>query len=271
MSDFFNETEEATGGNGSAGFSSAASVEDQKYLTDILAKSQSIENKARIMEQSVEQVRSSTNQTIENRNQARASADEAQTSAAKSRQVIGETAQNMEEIAEAVSRATDSVSALTEASKQIAGMVQSIEDIASQTNLLALNATIEAARAGEAGKGFAVVAGEVKSLSTQTAKATDDIRQRINRLTEEIGVIIASMDNGTSAVEKGRETMQATVESMDVLIGSIGTTAQSMSNNSTLGDQQHEAIASIEEALKEIKADNAANCQRIETEMRKKA
>ena len=62
---------------------------------------------------------------------------------------------------------------------RISVVVDLIQTIASQTNLLALNATIEAARAGEAGRGFAVVASEVKSLATQTAKATDEIRQQI--------------------------------------------------------------------------------------------
>jgi len=74
------------------------------------------------------------------------------------------------------------VQTLAAAAQKIGDVVKLINDIAGQTNLLALNATIEAARAGEAGKGFAVVASEVKSLATQTAKATEDISAQIKEI-----------------------------------------------------------------------------------------
>ena len=96
---------------------------------------------------------------------------------------IGQQVSHSAKIAErAVTEAeqTDStVQGLAVAAQKIGDVVKLINDIAGQTNLLALNATIEAARAGEAGKGFAVVASEVKSLATQTAKATEDIAQQI--------------------------------------------------------------------------------------------
>jgi methyl-accepting chemotaxis protein len=95
---------------------------------------------------------------------------------------------------------------LADNASRISVVVDLIQVIASQTNLLALNATIEAARAGEAGRGFAVVASEVKSLASQTAKATDEIRAQI-----------ASMqDVTTSAVSAIRNIGQTIGEINDV-------------------------------------------------------
>jgi methyl-accepting chemotaxis protein len=82
-------------------------------------------------------------------------------------------------------RQTDArIAKLSRAAQQIGDVVKLITAIAEQTNLLALNATIEAARAGDAGRGFAVVASEVKSLASQTAKATDEISSHISGMQE---------------------------------------------------------------------------------------
>lgn len=96
---------------------------------------------------------------------------------------IGRQVQNSSRIADSAveqARLTDSrIGELSRAAQRIGDVVDLITAIAEQTNLLALNATIEAARAGDAGRGFAVVASEVKSLASQTAKATEEISTQI--------------------------------------------------------------------------------------------
>ena len=100
------------------------------------------------------------------------------------------------------------VQGLSRAAETIGQVVELIESIASQTNLLALNATIEAARAGEAGKGFAVVAGEVKTLATQTATATDDIKREIAQMQGVAGEVIAAIKSIAGIVEEMNGTAQ---------------------------------------------------------------
>lgn len=121
-------------------------------------------------------------------------------------------------------RTTVTVSGLSDAASEIENVVKLISDIAEQTNLLALNATIEAARAGEAGKGFAVVASEVKSLATQTGKATEEIGQSIqkvlgstNEAVEAIKIIsdtIVKVNEITTTISSAVEEQSATTSEM---------------------------------------------------------
>jgi methyl-accepting chemotaxis protein len=107
-------------------------------------------------------------------------------------------------------RTNDAVRELDQASRRIGDVIGLITDIAGQTNLLALNATIEAARAGEAGRGFAVVAGEVKALSSQTAKAT-----------EEISAQVQDIQNATSQAVHAIQAIGSTIAEIDGISNDI--------------------------------------------------
>jgi methyl-accepting chemotaxis protein len=115
---------------------------------------------------------------------------------------VSESAKMAKSAVDEVSKANHQVQGLAEAAEKIGAVIDLIQDIAEQTNLLALNATIEAARAGEAGKGFAVVAQEVKSLATQTAKATSDIGEHIARVQSETKEAVGAIDTIGSTITK---------------------------------------------------------------------
>jgi methyl-accepting chemotaxis protein len=104
---------------------------------------------------------------------------------------------------------TSQVQGLAEAAQKIGDVVRLINDIAGQTNLLALNATIEAARAGEAGKGFAVVASEVKTLATQTAKATEEIAGQIRAIQDATAGSAAAIQEISQTINKVNEISTA--------------------------------------------------------------
>ena len=127
---------------------------------------------------------------------------------------IGRHVRESNKIAEAAvvqAQETDGrIGKLSRAAQQIGDVVKLITAIAEQTNLLALNATIEAARAGDAGRGFAVVASEVKSLASQTAKATDEISNHISGMQQATEESVAAIKEIGATIAK-ISTIAATI------------------------------------------------------------
>ena len=135
---------------------------------------------------------------------------------------IREIAKNANEAARVAKNAVHSATAtnvtvakLGESSTEIGNVIKVITSIAQQTNLLALNATIEAARAGEAGKGFAVVANEVKELAKQTAKATEEISQKIEAIQGDTKAAVGAIGEITSVINQINDISNAIASAVE--------------------------------------------------------
>jgi methyl-accepting chemotaxis protein len=169
---------------------------------------------------------------------------------------------------EEASTTNNAVKALAATAQKIGDVVKLINDIAGQTNLLALNATIEAARAGEAGKGFAVVASEVKSLATQTAKATEEIAGQVTAIqtaTQESAVRIEGISKTIGEMNEIATTIAAAVEEQGAATQEIARNVQ----QAAVGTSEVSSnIASVTQSASETGA-GAAEVQGAASELAK--
>ncbi|MGA2354179.1 MAG: methyl-accepting chemotaxis protein [Terriglobales bacterium] len=156
------------------------------------------------------------------------------------------------EAVQSVEAANQTVSLLGDSSIEIGKVIEVITSIAQQTNLLALNATIEAARAGEAGKGFVVVANEVKELAKQTAKATEEIREKITVIQENTGGAVAAIGGIKGVIGK---ISQISTE-IATAVEQQSTTTNAMSKNAAAATRGAKVISdnikSVAEAARNI-------------------
>jgi methyl-accepting chemotaxis protein len=160
-------------------------------------------------------------------NNVTAAAGAAEELAASIREIAGQASRSTDVAKNAATearRTVETMASLAAAATRIGEVVGLIQAIAGQTNLLALNATIEAARAGEAGRGFAVVASEVKSLASQTARATEDIAAQISAIQNASGdavVAIERVSDTISEMSAIAASVAAAVEEQSAAVGSI--------------------------------------------------
>ena len=154
----------------------------------------------------------------------------------------------MEQNQDKMTKMMEAVKNIHETSKQVVGIIQTIEEIADQTNLLSLNASIEAARAGEAGKGFAVVADEIGKLAMESSKAANMTRDLI-------GVSMEEIDKGSAIANGVMTSLEESVHAVGDINEMIGKTEQ----NAVMQTENMDRIRlGIEEIARGIQDNSAA-------------
>ena len=171
---------------------------------------------------------------------------------------IKEIAQNANEAARVAKSAVSvaettnqTIAKLGDSSAEVGQVIKVITSIAEQTNLLALNATIEAARAGEAGKGFAVVANEVKELANQTAKATEEISEKIEAIQTDTKSSVDAIGEITQIINQINDisnTIASAVEEQTATTAEIGRNVAETSKGSA---EISENISGVAKAAQE--------------------
>ncbi|MCC7347870.1 MAG: PilZ domain-containing protein [Variibacter sp.] len=154
---------------------------------------------------------------------------------------------------EEAERSVANVAQLSNAAQRIGDVIEVIRKIADQTNLLALNATIEAARAGESGRGFAVVAQEVKALSSQTAKATEEITAQIVGIQDATSATVNAIASITEVMREVATLTTATAAAIEEQSAATAEISGNIARAAGGADEAASNVGMVEKATDETK------------------
>lgn len=145
--------------------------------------------------------------------------------------MVADSSTQMNEMVRAIQNISDN-------SKQVAGLVKEIEDIAFQTNILSLNASVEAARAGEAGRGFSVVASEIRQLAFKTTDTSKTMAELAIQNTEKV-------EKGTESVERSSQALEKVIKGTELV-------TEMVDRISDASVRQADAIIQIRQSIDQI-------------------
>ncbi|MEE4277744.1 MAG: methyl-accepting chemotaxis protein [Halieaceae bacterium] len=168
---------------------------------------------------------------------------------------VAETADaSIHRMRESIAEAVVTINALSDRTREVADLLDVINDIAEQTNLLALNANIEAARAGNQGKGFAVVADEVRSLATSTREFVEKVQGRVASLRESAGDAVSRMDATTTQAEGLQSDIDRLASSLRQINESVGEIEGLNAQIVSAAEEQKHATQGIGASIERIRA-----------------
>jgi len=210
------------------------SEETYQVATAVTEMSSTVQEIARSAEQAADSVQGANDQAIEGL------------------RIMGQTTHGISDLAQEVESAAGVINQLEIESQGIGSVLDVIRGIAEQTNLLALNAAIEAARAGEQGRGFAVVADEVRTLASRTQQSTEEINVMIARLQKGTSDAVAVMNNGSRKASETVELAGTSANALEKIVDSISTISEMNIQIATAAEEQSSVAQEIDQSIVRI-------------------